>query len=208
MAKVSVYNWKKEPISDVELESQIFEIQPRTEILHEVVRWQLASRRSGTHMVKTRSLVSGGGKKPFKQKGTGNARQGSTRSPLMPGGAKVFGPVPRDYSYSLPKKVRNLGLRMALSHLHQSGRLFIVDEMKSEGKTKEIAQRLKAFGLDKTILVSAGANEKVSRATRNLRNCKHLSVIGLNVFDLLKYNAAVISQDSLNAISKRLQVEA
>ncbi len=202
----TVYNWKKEKVGSIDLDPTIFGITPRIEILHEVVRWQLASRRQGTHMVKTRSLVSGGGKKPFKQKGTGNARQGSTRSPLMPGGAKLFGPVPRDYSWALPKKVRKLALRMALSQLNQAGKLFIVDDMKSDGKTNALAKQLKAFGLEKSVLVDAG-NEQASRAARNLTKYKYLAIDGVNVFDLLKYDAAVLTKSSVTELSKRLQAE-
>lgn len=206
MGSVTVYNWKKEKVGQVELDPSVFEVQPRTEILHEVVQWQLACRRQGTHMVKTRGLVSGGGKKPFKQKGTGNARQGSSRSPLMPGGGKVFGPVPRDYSYALPKKVRRLGLKMALSHLNLNGKLFIVENMTSEGKTNELAKRVKGFGLEKTVLVDAQRDEMMNRAARNLQACKYLPVEGLNVFDLLKYDSVVMTKDSVAEIMKRLQV--
>jgi large subunit ribosomal protein L4 len=157
-------------------------------------------------MVKTRGLVSGGGKKPFKQKGTGNARQGSTRSPLMPGGGKLFGPVPRDYSFALPKKVRRLGLKMALSHLHMNGKLFVVDQIASEGKTSELAQRLKGFGLSKSLLVDAKTDEKVRRASRNLATYKYLPVEGLNVFDLLKFDSVILTKESIAEILKRLQV--
>lgn len=202
-----VYNWKKEKVGTIELDPAVFAVTPKIEILHEVVRWQLASRRQGTHMVKTRSLVSGGGKKPFKQKGTGNARQGSTRSPLMPGGAKLFGPVPRDYSYALPKKVRRLALKMALSQLNQSGKLFIVEDLKSEGKTNELAKRLKTFGLNKSILIDATADAKVVRAARNLPKHKFVAVEGVNVFDLLKYDAAVLTKESVAQLVKRLQAE-
>ncbi len=159
-------------------------------------------------MVKTRSLVSGGGKKPFKQKGTGNARQGSTRSPLMPGGAKLFGPVPRDYSWSLPKKVRKLALRMALSQLNQSGKLFIVDDIKSDGKTGGLAKQLKAFGLEKSVLVDVGSNDKAAQAARNLTKFKFLATEGVNVFDLLKYDAAVMTKQSVTELVNRLQAEA
>lgn len=206
MSSVAVYNWKKEKVGSIDLDPAVFEVEPRTEILHEVVQWQLACRRQGTHMVKTRSLVSGGGKKPFKQKGTGNARQGSTRSPLMPGGAKIFGPVPRDYSWALPKKVRRLALRMALTQLSKTGKLFIVDDMKSEGKTGELAKRLAGFGLEKTLMVSAVVDENMNRASRNLTKYKYLPVEGLNVFDLLKYDSAILSKDSVAELVKRLQV--
>jgi large subunit ribosomal protein L4 len=200
MATANVLNWKKEKVGTVELSKDIFEVPVRKEILHEVVQWQLAKRRAGTHMVKTRSLVSGGGKKPFKQKGTGNARQGSTRSPLMPGGAKLFGPVPRSYEYALPKKVRKLGLKMALSHLTSEGRLFVIENMKSDGKTAEMAKRLKSFGLAKAVLVDLKTDDKFKRATDNLEKFKYFSVDGLNVFDLLKYDAAVVTKESLAQI--------
>src|SRR5690606_12441885 len=119
------------------------------------------------------------------------ARQGSTRSPLMPGGGITFGPEPRDYSYVLPKRVRRLGLRVALSHLKKQGRLFVIDEMASEGKTKDLAQKLKGFGLEKAVLVDAKLNEKFDRAARNLAKFRYYGVEGLNVYDLLKYDNAV-----------------
>src|SRR5690606_33540240 len=153
MASVSVLNWDKKSVGKVELPSDVFEQPVRKDLLHTVVRWQLASRRQGTAMTKTKGLVAGGGKKPFKQKGTGNARQGSGRSPLMPGGGTMFGPQPRDYSYSLPKKVRQAGLRSALSYLQSEGRLFVVEDMKSEGKTRELAKRLEKFGVAKAVLI-------------------------------------------------------
>jgi large subunit ribosomal protein L4 len=203
MATANVINWKKEKVGTIDLSADVFETPVRKEILHEVVHWQLAKRRSGTHMVKTRSLVSGGGKKPFKQKGTGNARQGSTRSPLMPGGAKLFGPVPRSYEYALPKKVRKLGMKMALSHLHAEGKLFIVDNMKSEGKTAELAKRLKAFGLTKALMMDAATDEKFKRAASNLPKFKYFGVEGMNVFDMLKYDALIITKASVAQIVER-----
>jgi large subunit ribosomal protein L4 len=207
MATANVLNWKKEKVGTVDLSSDVFEAAIKKEVLHEVVQWQLAKRRQGTHMVKTRGLVSGGGIKPFKQKGTGNARQGSTRSPLMPGGGKLFGPVPRSYEYALPKKVRRLGLKMALSHLNKEGKLFIVEDMKSEGKTNELAKRLKSFGLSKAVLIDAAADSKFKRAANNLEKFKYYGVDGLNVFDLLKYDAAVVTKSSLASIVDRCTVE-
>jgi len=207
MATANVLNWKKEKVGTVDLSADVFNTEVKKEILHEVVQWQLAKRRAGTHMTKTRSLVSGGGKKPFKQKGTGNARQGSTRSPLMPGGAKLFGPVPRSYEYALPKKMRKLGLKMALSHLQKEGKLFIVEDMKSEGKTGELAKRLNSFGVTKAVLIDAKANDKFKRAANNLPKFKYFSVDGLNVFDLLKYDTALITKESVAAIVDRCSVE-
>lgn len=208
MATVNVLNWKKEKVGTVDLSPEVFEREVKKEILHEVVKWQLAARRQGTTMTKTKGLVSGGGKKPFKQKGTGNARQGSTRSPLMPGGGTTFGPQPRSYAYVLPKKVRRIGLSMALSHLVKEGRLFVVDAMKSEGKTNEINKRLKSFGLTKAVLIDAQQDDMFKRATRNLETFKYFPVEGLNVFDLLKYDAAVITKDSVAKIVDRCSLQA
>ena len=207
MATVNVINWKKEKVGSVDLVSAVFEAEVRNDVLHSVVRWQLACRRQGTHMTKTKGLVSGGGKKPFKQKGTGNARQGSTRSPLMPGGGTMFGPVPRNYSYVLPKKMRKIGLSMALSHLFKEGKLFVVDSMDSAGKTGELSKRLKTFGVKKAVLVDDVSDEKFMLAARNLQNYKYFPVAGLNVFDLLKFDAAVITKSSINKIIERCSLE-
>lgn len=207
MATVNVLNWKKEKVGSVELAADVFEREVKKEVLHTVVRWQLASRRQGTAMTKTKGLVSGGGKKPFKQKGTGNARQGSTRSPLMPGGGTTFGPQPRSYAYVLPKKVRKIGLSMALSHLVKEGRLFVVDSMKSEGKTGELNKRLASFGLKKAVLVDSHTDEMMKRASSNLPKFKYFPVEGVNVFDLLKYDAAVITKDSVAKIVERCSLE-
>jgi large subunit ribosomal protein L4 len=207
MATVNVLNWKKEKVGQVDLAAEVFETPVKKEVLHSVVHWQLASRRAGTHMTKTKGFVSGGGKKPFKQKGTGNARQGSTRSPLMPGGGTMFGPVPRSYAYVLPKKVRRLGLSMALSHLNKEGKLFIVENMTSEGKTNELQKRLKSFGIEKAVLIDSNVNEMFSRATRNLYGYKYFPVEGMNVFDLLKYDAAIITKDSVAKIIDRCSME-
>ena len=207
MATVNVLNWKKEKVGSVDLAADVFETPVKKDILHTVVNWQLASRRQGTHMTKTKGLVSGGGKKPFKQKGTGGARQGSSRSPLMPGGGTMFGPQPRSYAYVLPKKVRRLGLSMALSYLQSEGKLFVVDSMQSEGKTNELNKRLAAFGLKKAVLVDAQANEQFGRASKNLESFKYFPVEGLNVYDLLKYDAAVITRDSVAKIVDRCTLE-
>ena len=207
MATVNVLNWKKEKIGQLELNSDTFEVEVKKDVLHSVVKWQLACRRQGTHMTKTKGLVSGGGKKPFKQKGTGNARQGSTRSPLMPGGGTMFGPVPRSYGYVLPKKMRKVALKMALSHLLKEGKLAVVDSMNSEGKTAELNKRLKSFGINKAVLVDKSTNENFGRAAKNLTNYKYFPVDGLNVFDLLKYDFAVITKDSVAKIIERCSSE-
>ncbi len=207
MATVNILNWKKEKVGQVELSADVFEVEVKNDVLHSVVRWQLAARRQGNAMTKTKGMVSGGGKKPFKQKGTGNARQGSTRSPLMPGGGTIFGPVPRSYAYVLPKKTRKVALKMALSHLFKEGKLTIVDSMASEGKTTELNKRLKSFGVNKAVLIDATTDQKFSRAAKNLQNYKYFPVEGLNVFDLLKFDHAVITKGSVQKIVDRCSLE-
>ncbi len=207
MATVNVLNWKKEKVGSLDLQADTFEVEVKKDVLHTVVRWQLACRRQGTHMTKTKGLVSGGGKKPFKQKGTGNARQGSTRSPLMPGGGTMFGPQPRSYGYVLPKKMRKVALKMALSHLFKEGKLTVVDSMASEGKTNELNKRLQTFGVKKAVLIDKASDAKFSRAAKNLVDYKYSPVEGLNVFDLLKYDYAVITKDSVAKIIERCSAE-
>lgn len=207
MATVNILNWKKEKVGQIELSAEIFEAEVKNDVLHSVVRWQLASRRQGNAMTKTKGMVSGGGKKPFKQKGTGNARQGSTRSPLMPGGGTIFGPVPRSYAYALPKKTRRVGLKMALSYLFKEGKLTIVESMSSEGKSNELNKRLKLFGISKAVLIDFASDDKFSRAAKNLQNYKYFPVEGMNVFDLLKFDHAVITKSSIQKIIDRCSLE-
>ncbi|MGE0761827.1 MAG: 50S ribosomal protein L4 [Bdellovibrionales bacterium] len=206
MAKVDVLNWDKKKVGEIELDAKVFGVEVKAAILHSLVRWQLASRRQGTHKAKVKGEVAGTGKKPLKQKGTGNARQGLVRSPLFPGGGITFGPRPRDYSYNLPKKMRRAGLRNALSQLNSEGKLFIVDSMKAEGKTKELAARLKKFGVEKAVLMDQQADQMFMRAARNLPKFRYYSVDGLNVYDLLKYGTLVMTKDSLNRVVERCGV--
>ena len=203
MAKLEVLDWKKKKSGDVEVPEMMVNEELRKDILHTLVRWQLASRRQGTHNTKNRGDVSGGGKKPYKQKGTGNARQGSIRSPLLRGGSVIHGPHPRDYSYSLNKKVKQLGLRSALSYLYKEGRFFVVDDMtSSDGKTKELAQRLKDFGLNKALLIDGSKDDMFARASRNLPKFRYNTVDGLNVYDLLKYDAVILSKASIDKVAQ------
>jgi large subunit ribosomal protein L4 len=204
MAKVAVLNWENKKVGEIELPADVFGQPVRKDLMHAAVRWQLASRRQGTHMTKTKGMVRGGGKKPFKQKGTGSARQGSSRSILMPGGGTAFGPQPRDYSYSLPRKVKKAALKTALSYLVTEGKFFVVEEMSStQGKTKELASRLKNFGLKKAILVDGAENESFKRAARNLADYRYLEVGGINVFDLLKYDNVIVTKSSIEKIAAR-----
>ncbi len=208
MATVDVLNWKNKKVDSIDLSPEIFEKEVNKELLQTVVRWQLACRRQGTHMAKTKGLVSGGGKKPYKQKGTGNARRGSTRSPLIRGGGVIFGPQPRDYSYSLPKKVRAAGLKSALSYLYAEGKVKVVDSLDCKGKTKEVAENLKSIGALKTVLVGAEKGSLFQRASKNLPKVVYLTTEGLNVFDLLKYDHVIFEKGSIEQIQNRLQVEA
>ena len=204
MAKADVYDLNKKKVGQVELDAEVFEQPIKKSILHALVKWQLASRRSGTHKAKAKGEVRGGGKKPFKQKGTGSARQGSSRSPLMPGGGVAFPPKPRDYSYTVPKKVKQQGLKSALSYLNKEGRLYIIDKMVSEeGRTKDLAKSLAHFGLKKAVLIDGEANANMERASRNLASYRYYSTDGLNVYDLLKYDAALIAKSSLDKIAVR-----
>lgn len=203
MANIEVLDWSKKKVSTVELSSEVFGAEVNKELLHRVVNWQLACRRQGTHKTKTRAEVSGGGKKPFKQKGTGNARQGSSRSPLMPGGGITFGPVPRSYAFSLPKKLKRAALRSALSHLVKENKFFVVSDMNSDGKTSDLAKRLKSFGVEKALLIDVDASDTFKRASRNLKKVRYNSVDGLNVYDLLKYDTAIVTAASIEKIVQR-----
>lgn len=208
MATIDVLDWDNKSKGKVELSSEVFEAEVRLDVLHGLVRWQLTKKRQGTHKAKTKGEVRGGGKKPFKQKGTGNARQGSIRSPLMPGGGVSFPPLPKDYDYSVPKKVKQLGLRSALSHLFKNGKVKVMESLALEtGKTKDLDQRLRKLGVVKSVLVSDQKNELLQRASKNLTGVTHLSTAGLNVYDLLKYDHVMIAKESVADIQKRCGVE-
>ncbi|MCC6277514.1 MAG: 50S ribosomal protein L4 [Oligoflexia bacterium] len=207
MASLAVVDLDKKKVGSVDVPEGVLDSALRRDILQAVVRWQLACRRSGTHATRTKGMVAGGGKKPFKQKGTGNARQGSSRSPLMPGGGTMFGPQPRDYSYTLPKEVRKAGLRVALSYLNEQGRFYVVSDLKSDGKTKSLNKSLVKLGLEKAVIIDDQANSMLKRAAKNLKNFKFVADGGVNVFDLLKYDGCVISKESMAKLAQRLGAE-
>ncbi len=205
--KANILNWNKEVLGSMDLPVKLFGTLPSNKggVLSEVVRWQRAAKRAGTHKAKTRGEVRGGGKKPFRQKGTGNARQGSIRSPLNEAGGVTFGPRPKSWAYSLPHKVRALGLKQALSYLHHKEHVFIVEDMHSvEGKTKELSTRLKKMGISKALLVDTKGDVLFKRALRNLPFFKFLPVKALNVYDLLKYHCLVISKQSMEELVSSL----
>lgn len=206
MPQIDVLDWNRQKSKSIELPDEVFAEPIKQHVLHEVVKWQLAKRRQGTHKTKTRSEVSGGGKKPFRQKGSGNARQGSIRSPLMRGGGVIFGPRPRSYAYTLPKKLKRAGLRSALSYLFKEKRFYVVSDMTSQqGKTKELFQQLKGFGVLKAVLMDEQEKPLFKRAVKNLPHVRYYSVEGLNVYDLLKYNAMIVTENSLKNIIARCQ---
>ncbi|MEB2285022.1 MAG: 50S ribosomal protein L4 [Polyangiaceae bacterium UTPRO1] len=190
----------------VELPGAIFGEPLRRGLLADVVRMQMAGRRAGTSATKTRGEVSGGGKKPWKQKGTGRARAGSTRSPLWSGGATIFGPQPRDYGYTIPKQARRTALRSMLAQKLREARLTIVDRIEfPETKTKHFVAMLGTLGIgDSVLVVIDDADARVELAGRNVPNAKVLRAAGLNVYDLLRYHHLVITRAALERIKERV----
>ena len=200
----------KKPAGSVELDPVIIEAPVRPQLFNAEVRRQLASRRAGTHATKNRAGVSGGGAKPWRQKGTGRARQGSIRSPQWAGGGVVFGPVPRDYGHKLTKKTRRAALRGALSLRQQEAAITVVDELPlSEFKTKRVAEILGALGLavQSVLIVIADADEKLEVSARNLPRVGVIRVLGLNVYDVLRHTRLVLTRAAVEALEQRLSEE-
>lgn len=207
MGSVNIVNRRNKKAGSIDLDPAVFEVPVRPDIFHAEVRRQLSLRHRGTHSSKNRSLTSGGGAKPYRQKGTGRARQGTTRAPQFAGGGTVFGPVPRSYGTKLPKKVRRAALRGALSRRLSEGALTVLDAIEAEfGRTKEIVELLNGLGLSdqSTLIVIAEADEKVERAARNLARTNVLRVAGLNVYDVLRHARLVVTQDAIANIQARL----
>ena len=198
MPKVALFKQDGSQVGEVELNESVFGIEPNEHVLQEAYLMQRASLRQGTHAVKTRSEVRGGGRKPWKQKGTGRARQGSTRSPQWVGGGVVFGPTPRSYSYKLPKKVRRLALKSALSSKVKEDNILVLDSISFEvPKTKEFIGMLSALNIDKKVLViTAEKEENVIRSASNLQKVKVISVGEVNVLDLLMHDKLVLTKEA------------
>lgn len=191
----------------VKLDPSVFEAPIRAHLFHAEVRRQLASRRAGTHSTKNRSRVSGGGAKPYRQKGTGRARQGSIRAPQFAGGGVVFGPVPRSYEHGLPKKVRRAALRSALSLRRSEGALTVVESFElGEYRTRRVAEILRELGLGEgsVLIVLAERDEYVERSVRNLPNVGLLRSEGLNVYDVLRFDRLVLTREALEQAQRRL----
>jgi len=205
MAAVNVLNSAGEMVSETQLPDEIFSIPVKTSVLHDVVRSQLAARREGTAASKTRAMVKGSTKKLFRQKGTGNARAGSIKSPLRKGGGVIFGPSPRSYAYQVPKKVRKLALKMALSCKREDNTLFVIDHLKfDEVKTKKLAAVLGALNLDDLLIVSDGQDTNLALSSRNIPDVKVIKTAGLNVYDILKYKNLLLVESSIQNIKGRL----
>jgi large subunit ribosomal protein L4 len=187
-----------------ELPDEIFGAAPRPDIMARVVHWQLAKRRAGTHKAKGLSEVSGTTKKPYRQKGTGNARQGSLRAPQFRTGGVVHGPVVRDHGYSLPKKVRRLGLISALSQKRAEGKLVVLDAASGAAKTKELAAKLKALGWRSALIVDATVEDGFARASRNIAHFDVLPTVGANVYDILNHDMLAITRAGVEGLKERL----
>jgi large subunit ribosomal protein L4 len=205
MAQADLFDIKGEKVGEVEIKDEVFNCEVKTYLMHDVVTMQLANRRRGTASTKTRKEVSGGGKKPFRQKGTGRARQGSSRSPLQPGGGTVFGPHPRDYSYSVPKKVRRSALRSALTVRYTGLAMKVLDKLELEAiSTKNFNGIVRTFSLTKPLFVIDKKNEVLEKSARNIPFVKVLRVEGLNVYDIIKHEQLVLTLDALRRIEEVL----
>jgi large subunit ribosomal protein L4 len=207
MAPIDVINQKGEKVDSIELNEEIFNAEVKDHLIQQVVVWQLAKRRSGTAATKTRGQVRGGGKKPWRQKGTGRARAGTNRSPVWTGGGTVFGPHPRSYAFSLPKKVRQAALRSVLSSKFKANNVTVVDKIELEApKTKLFAETMQNLGLgdSKAVFITSAPDEELVRSSRNLYQALVLPSEGMNVYDLLRFEKVVLLKDAVSKIHERL----
>lgn len=206
MPTVDIFNLQREKVGSIELADGVFGAPVKEHLFYDMVRYQLAARRAGTHAVKGRAQVSGGGRKPWKQKGTGRARQGSTRSPQWRGGGVVHGPHPRSHAIDLPKKVRRAALRSALSRRCGEQALWVVDSFTlPEIKTRSVVNVMQTFALEDMLLVLSQKDEVVLRSARNLQKVTVLPVEGLNVYDVLRHRNLVVTADAVEQIVARLE---
>jgi len=208
MPTLDLLNQKKEKVGSVNLSDAVFGAEINRALVHQIVKAQLADRRQGTAKTKTKSEVRGGGRKPFKQKGTGNARQGSTRSPLLVGGGQNFGPQPRSYAERTPKEMVRGALRSALSDRVKSAKVIVLDKLAFAKPSTKSAEKVfkDTFKLDKVLIV-AGADQNTELSCRNLRGVRMLRTEGINVYDILKHDWLILTQDAVKTIEARLGVE-
>jgi len=202
--QVEVTTLDKASAGNAELPDELFGAKPRPDIMARVVHWQLAKRRAGTHSTKGLSEVSGTTKKPYRQKGTGNARQGSLRAPQFRGGGVVHGPVPRSHEYSLNKKVRRLGLISALSQKQADGKLVVLDTVAGTTKTSELAKKLRALGWRSALIVDGTVDDGFLLASRNIPGIDVLPTVGANVYDILRHDMLVVTTAGVEGLKARL----
>ncbi len=202
--EVEIKTFAGEAAGTIELPEALFGAAPRPDIMARVVHWQLQKRRAGTHKVKGMGEVSGTTKKPYRQKGTGNARQGSLRAPQFRTGGAVHGPVVRDHGYDLPKKVRRLGLISALSQKAAEGKLIVLENAETDGKTAALAERVRAWGWTSALVVDGVAHQGFVRAARNLHRIDVLPTVGANVYDILNHDVLAITRAGVDALKERL----
>ena len=205
MAAVDVIDIDGNKVSQIELSDEIFNVNVNKSVLHEVVKMQLANKRSGTACVKNRSDVRGSTRKLFRQKGTGNARPGSVRSPLRRGGGVIFGPHPKSWAISVPKKVKSLALKMALTTKYQEQSLIVINKIELEEiKTKKLAEIANTVKFEKALIIINDDNLNLELSARNIPNIKVMRTEGLNVYDILKYDKLVVIENSVKGIEGRL----
>ncbi|MBX6352462.1 MAG: 50S ribosomal protein L4 [Thermoflavifilum sp.] len=203
MPKVAVYNMNAEQVGELELDDRLWNAPIRPDLMHEVVLMHLAGRRVGTHATKTRSEVRGGGRKPWRQKGTGRARQGSIRAPQWKGGGTVHGPQPRSYKYTLPKKVRRAALYSALSSKLGEGKLIVLDGLQfDQPKTKQMVALLNKFNVEKALIVDASKDANAYLSARNLPGVKYVVPEGMTVYDLLRLDHLVLTKDAVAKVQE------
>ena len=203
MAKVSVYNMEGKAVGEIELKDEIFGVEINEHLVHLAVLQQLANNRQGTQTAKTRGEVRGGGKKPWRQKGTGHARQGSIRAPQWKGGGVVFAPTPRDYSFKLNKKEKRAALKSALTSRVNDGKFFVINDLSlDEIKTKKFQAALDALKLEKALVVLDELDQNVILSARNIPDVKTAQVNTINVYDILKYDSLMISESAVHAIEE------
>ena len=206
--QIDIVNIEGKKVGELALADAVFGAKVKDYLLWELVKAQQAAKRAGTHSTKTRANVRGGGKKPYKQKGTGNARQGSSRAPNHVGGGKVFGPHPRDYSYTVPKKVKRAALISALSLRAKEKKLVVVDKLAFDApKTKRLVGILKALGIESALLVDTKDNKNLSKSAANLPSHRYIAPEGLNVYDILRHPGLVIAADAVKTVEARLAAE-
>ncbi|PIR17303.1 MAG: 50S ribosomal protein L4 [Deltaproteobacteria bacterium CG11_big_fil_rev_8_21_14_0_20_49_13] len=207
MTVTAVYDINKEKVGEIELPDAVFNVEVNKAILHQAVTIALNNKRQGTVKTKTRSEIRGGGKKPYKQKGTGRARHGSIRSPIFVGGGVTFGPLPRDWHIEMPKKQKKVALRMALSLKNKEGALFVVSDFVSkDGKTSKMAKTLSKWEMKSGVFVADNADDKTQRSVRNIPYMKVIRDKDLSILDLFKYENLILTKDSIGNIANRLSV--